>query len=140
MLKGKVLLFCLSFVAIVASFVCSEHATKNMPYIMSVEIGVLLVITGMVAFFLGYHCAIGRPAKFKNIKDGDYYAIFDLEKRVVEMREVDSSHLDESLLISELPPELMRSIDDGLAKGLTYKIFSKRTVITKEKKTVIDVK
>lgn len=140
MLKGKILVFCLLFVAIAASFLISYYARENLPYGVSVGIGSLLVFEGIVAFFCGYHCAIGRPAKFKNIKDGDYYAIFDLEKRVVEMREVDSSHLDESLLISELPPELMRSIDDGLAKGLTYKIFSKRTVITKEKKTVIDVK
>ncbi len=59
------------------------------------------------------------------------------------MREVESSHLDESLLISELPPELTRVIDDEVAKGdkgSMYKVFSKRTVITKERKIVVDVK
>lgn len=110
---------------------------------MSVGIGSLLVFEGMVMFFCGYHCAIGRPAKFKNVRDGNYYAIFDLGKRVIEMIEVGSSHLEESLLISELPSELIKSINDEIArgdKGLTYKIFSKRIVATKEKKTVIDVK
>lgn len=143
MLKGKVLLFCLLFVAVTASFLIAYHAKGKLPHIVSVEIGSLLVFEAMVAFFCGYHCAIGKPAKFKMVRDGDYYATFDLEGRVVEMKEVGSSHLEDPLLISELPPELTRSINDEVAKGgkgSKYKVFSKRTLKIKEKKTVIDVR
>lgn len=143
MLKGKVLLFCLLFVAVTASFLIAYHAKGKIPHIVSVEIGSLLVFESIVAFFCGYHCAIGRPAKFKSVRDGDYYAIFDLRERVVKMKELGSSHLEESLLVSELPPELMNSIDDEVSKGdrgLKHKVFSKRTLKIKEKKTVVDVK
>lgn len=142
MLKGKVLLFCLLFVAVTASFLIAYHAKGKIPHIVSVEIGSLLVFEAIVAFFCGYHCAIGKPAKFKSVRDGDYYVIFNLEERVVEMREAGSSHREGSLLISELPLELMSSIDDEVAKGekgLTYKVFSKRTVKIKKKETVVDV-
>ncbi len=51
MLKGKILLFCLLFVAVAASFLISYHAKGNLPHIVSVEIGSLLVFEAIVAFF-----------------------------------------------------------------------------------------